>query len=97
MDIVDFLLGCNLLSRVTQDKKIKLMFQLCDHDQDGCMNPVHILQMLQRLERVFNRETAKVDVESQIMLNKIADRKAECNFHLIMAAIRQESLKKAHK
>lgn len=23
MDIVDFLLGCNLLSRVTQDKKIK--------------------------------------------------------------------------
>ena len=43
MDIVDFLLGCNLLSRVTQDKKIKLMFQLCDHDQDGCMNPVHIL------------------------------------------------------
>ena len=26
MDIVDFLLGCNLLSRVTQDKKIKLMF-----------------------------------------------------------------------
>ena len=53
--------------------------------------------MLQRLERVFNRETAKVDVESQIMLNKIADRKAECNFHLIMAAIRQESLKKAHK
>lgn len=73
------------------------MFQLCDHDQDGCMNPVHILQMLQRLERVFNRETAKVDVESQIMLNKIADRKAECNFHLIMAAIRQESLKKAHK
>ena len=53
--------------------------------------------MLQRLERVFNRETAKVDVESQIMLNKIADRKAECNFHPIMAAIRQESLKKAHK
>ena len=23
MDIVDFLLGCNLISRVTQDKKIK--------------------------------------------------------------------------
>lgn len=73
------------------------MFQLCDHDQDGCMNPVHILQMLQRLERVFVRETARVDVESQIMLNKIADSKAECNFHFIMAAIRQESLKKAHK
>ena len=52
------------------------------------MNPVHILQMLQRLERVFVRETARVDVESQIMLNKIADSKAECNFHFIMAAIK---------
>ena len=73
------------------------MFQLCDHDQDGCMNPVHILQMLQRLERVFVRETARVDVQSQIMLNKIADSKAECNFHLIMAAIKRESLRKADK
>jgi len=43
MDIVDFLLGMNLLSRTTIDKKIKLMFELCDHDDDGCMNPVHIL------------------------------------------------------
>ena len=62
MDIVDFLLGCNLLSRVKQDAKIKrkcfnlnlmllfvfvsVMFQLCDHDQDGCMTPLHILRML---------------------------------------------------
>ena len=43
------------------------------------------------------RETARVDVQSQIMLNKIADSKAECNFHFIMAAIKQESLKKAYK
>ena len=61
------------------------------------MNPVHILQMLQRLERVFVRETARVAVESQIMLNNIADRKAENNFHFIMAAIKQESIKKAWK
>ena len=61
------------------------------------MNPVHILSMLQRLERVFVRETSRVAVESQIMLNQIADRKAENNFHFIMAAIKQESLKKAHK
>ena len=84
MDIVDFLLGCNLLSRSTQDKKIKLMFEICDDDDDGCMNPVHILQMLQRLERIFCRETARVDIESQIMLNNIADRRAEKNFHFIM-------------
>lgn len=61
------------------------------------MNPVHILQMLQRLERVFVRETARVDVKSQIMLNRIADNKAECNFKFIMEAIKQESLKKAYR
>ena len=31
------------------------------------------------------------------MLNKIADSKAELNFHFIMEAIKQESLKKAYK
>lgn len=72
------------------------MFQLCDHDQDGCMNPVHILQMLQRLERVFVRETARVEVQSEIMLRKIADNKAELNFHFIMEAIKQENIKRAH-
>ena len=61
------------------------------------MNPVHILQMLQRLERVFVRETARVDVKSQIMLNKIADSKAESNFHFIMAAIKHEGIRKAQK
>jgi len=97
MDIVDFLLGCNLLARSTQDKKIKLMFEICDDDDDGCMNPLAILQMLQRLERIFCRETARIDVESQIMLNNIADRRAEKNFHFIIMAIKGMGVKKAWK
>lgn len=40
MDIIDFLLGINLLSRIPVDHKIKLMFELCDNDDDGCMNPL---------------------------------------------------------
>jgi len=60
------------------------------------MNPVHILQMLQRLERVFVRETARVELESEIMLRKLADNKAELNFHFIMEAIKQENIKRAH-
>ena len=60
------------------------MFELCDLDDDGCMNPPQILQMLQRVERVFVRECSKVDIESQILLNNIADKRAEQNFHFIM-------------
>ena len=46
VDVVDLMLGLNLLSRNKLDKKIKLMFKLCDSDDDGCMNPVDILHML---------------------------------------------------
>lgn len=61
------------------------------------MNPVHILQMLQKLERLFGRETARVNVDSQILLNQIADRKAEKRFYFLMAQIKQQAIKKAHK
>lgn len=40
MDIIDFLLAMDLLSRIPVDNKIKMMFELCDNDDDGCMNPL---------------------------------------------------------
>jgi hypothetical protein len=40
------------------------MFELCDNDDDGCMNPLQILQMLQKVERLFIRESARIDIES---------------------------------
>ena len=52
MDIIDFLLAMDLLSRIPVDNKIKskwlparltfalVMFELCDNDDDGCMNPL---------------------------------------------------------
>ena len=53
MDLLDFLLAISLLSRIPVDNKIKrnnlwtnlivlsvVMFELCDSDNDGCMNPL---------------------------------------------------------
>jgi hypothetical protein len=94
LDVLDFLLGLNLLSRIQLDKKIKLMFKLCDTDDDGCMNPGDILVMLQRVERVFVRERSNSQVDSQILLNSQADAKAEKNFHFIMNAIKNQAQKK---
>jgi len=42
------------------------MFQMCDHDEDGCMVPYDILLMMQRVERLFARETSRVDIKSTI-------------------------------
>ena len=53
MDVLDFILAINLLARIVYDKKLKLLFELCDDDDDGCMTPDDILNMLQRVERVF--------------------------------------------
>lgn len=64
VDVLDLMLGLNFLSRNKIDGKIKLMFKLCDSDDDGCMNPVDILLMLQRVERVFARERSRVEIKS---------------------------------
>ena len=46
MHVLDFLIAMNLLSRVVYDKKMKMIFELCDDDDDGCMRPAEILYML---------------------------------------------------
>jgi len=103
MDILDFLLATNLLARITYDKKLRrtfffsyfsVMFELCDDDDDGCMRPAEILQMLQRVERIFARECSRVELQSQILINQIADKKAEQNFHFIMGMIKHQNYKK---
>ena len=88
MDVLDFILAMNLLARILYDKKLKLLFYLCDDDEDGCMTPEDILNMLQRVERVFARECSRVDLESTVLDNFVADKRAEMNFHYIMGMIR---------
>lgn len=67
MDILDFLLAMNFLARLVYEKKMRLMFELCDDDDDGCMRPAEILNMLQKVERIFAKECSKVDVDSIIL------------------------------
>lgn len=94
VDMLDFMLALNLLARITYDKKLKLLFELCDDDDDKCMTPEDILFMLQRVERVFAIECARVDMNSATLNNFVADNKAEHNFHFIMGMINHLSHKK---
>mmetsp|Transcript_34295 Transcript_34295/g.25378 ORF Transcript_34295/g.25378 Transcript_34295/m.25378 type:complete len:180 (+) Transcript_34295:285-824(+) len=91
MDILDFLLAMSLLARITYDKKLRLMFELCDDDDDGCMKPIEILKMLQRIEHIFQKECSRVNIDSEVLLNSMADKKAEQNFHFIMGMIRHQT------
>jgi hypothetical protein len=51
------------------------------------MTPEDILNMLQRVERVFAKECARVDLDSTILDNFVADKRAEANFYFIMGMI----------
>ena len=90
----DFILAMNLLARITYDKKLKLLFELCDDDDDGCMTPEDILQMFMRVERVFAQECARVNLDSATLDNFVADKKAEHNFHFIMGMINHQNMKR---
>lgn len=73
MVILDFIIAICLLARIVYEKKLKLLFELCDDDDDGCMTPEDILNMLQKVERVFAQECSRVDLESTILNNFVAD------------------------
>lgn len=91
MDVLDFIIAMNLLARIVYEKKLKLLFWVCDDDGDGCMTPEDILDMLKRVKRVFASECARVDLESATLNNLVADKKSEINFHLIMGKIETQN------
>ncbi len=43
---------------------------------------------------MFARECARIDLESTVLDNFVADKKAELNFHFIMGMIKQQNLLK---
>ena len=67
------------------------MFDICDDDGDHCMRPAEILLMLQKLERMFCRETSKVNLNSITLLYTNADKRAEHKFHFIITIIKRNN------
>lgn len=73
INVLDFIIAMNLLARIVYEKKLKLLFWVCDDDGDGCMKPDEILDMLKRVKRVFATECSRVDLESSTLNNLVAD------------------------
>ena len=59
--------------------------------------PDDILKMLQRVERIFAQEVARVDLDSHILNNMVADKRAEAKFHSLMGVIERLNAKKKAK
>lgn len=98
MDVLDFIIAMNLLARnIVYDKKIKLLFWICDDDEDGCMMPDDILDMLKRVKRIFSAECSRVPLKSAALNNMVADKQSEMFFHFIMSKIEVQSQRKELK
>lgn len=74
VDVLDFIIAMNLLARIVYEKKLKLLFWVCDDDGDGCMTPDDILDMLKRVKRIFASECSRVDLDSSTLNNMVADK-----------------------
>lgn len=92
MIVIDFMVALASLSRAIPKytDKLKLIFNFCDDDGDHCMRADEILLMIQRLERIFCKECAQINLESQLLLQSIADKRAETKFHYIIRLIRKK-------
>ena len=97
MDVLDFLIAMNLLARIVYDKKIKLLFWICDDDEDGCMMPDDILDMLKRVKRIFSAECSRVPLKSATLNNHVADKQSEMFFHFVMSKIELQIRRKEAK
>ena len=53
-DVLDVLIALDLLSKIVQPLKIKMLFDVCDQDADGVLSTDDLLDMLQRVERIFS-------------------------------------------
>ena len=93
MSVIDLMIALALLSKAISkyNDKLRLIFNFWDDDGDHCMRADEILVMIQRLERIFAKEWSQINLNSQLLLQSIADKRSEIKFHYIIQIIRRRN------
>lgn len=77
---MEALIAFCLLAKIGYEEKINLIFRICDTDNDDCLSLKEISNMCSIIERVFSRECYLVDFNSTILLQSLAEKKAQMKF-----------------
>ncbi|CAD8203449.1 unnamed protein product [Paramecium octaurelia] len=80
IEIQDLVLSLGVLARMELEKKLELIFDLSDVDEDGCLSIDDIQQMIKRIEKNFTRETSLITSDSQALQNELAFKRAMRKF-----------------
>ena len=62
MEAIDFVIALILVARMVYEKKILLVFEVCDDDRDGSLTPDDVLDMFERVERVAARDCSRTNL-----------------------------------
>ena len=60
-----------------------MIFRLTDVADDGCLSKKEILKMIIRIERNFAKECCPIEINSSIILQEMANKKAQRKFHIL--------------
>jgi len=90
IDLHDLVVSLAILSPLTYDDKLELVFDLTDIDEDGCLSPDDICKMMLAIERNFAKECSFIDPENASSLYNVATKKALRRFNYIFLYEGQE-------
>ncbi|OMJ83267.1 hypothetical protein SteCoe_15855 [Stentor coeruleus] len=87
IELHDIMLALTLLSRIPNEKKIELIFDLTDVDEDGCLSPDEVYKMIEVIERIFSKENTEMNINSRVLLEKLSRDKALRRYEWVMRSI----------
>lgn len=53
MKLTDFLICITLVAKINYDKKLKVLFQIMDDNQDGYLTSLEFLDLLITMEKIY--------------------------------------------
>lgn len=74
---------------MTYERKLELVFDLTDVDEDGCLSPDEIFRMIEGIERIFAKENSDIKLDSRILQEELSREKAIRKYDWAMKSVGQ--------
>mmetsp|Transcript_8202 Transcript_8202/g.16157 ORF Transcript_8202/g.16157 Transcript_8202/m.16157 type:complete len:334 (-) Transcript_8202:1994-2995(-) len=87
IDLHDIVIVLTILAKLSDETKLRLVFELTDVDEDGCLSPDEIGRMFEVIERVLNRENSDIKIKSKVLLDQISKDRARRKYDWAMKTV----------
>lgn len=84
VDIYDFLISVAVLTRLSSEKKLDLILEVMDVDEDGCLSIEEVFKMIFTIEKNFVKEINYLNFKSESIYVELALKNSGMKFRTIM-------------